>query len=395
MRANTANKATHSQLRQHNRQLLLRAIYEGVADNRAALAQETQLAKPTVSELIGELIDEGLLVEEGRGRSTRGGGKRPRLLKFVPTARQVIGVSVNEDHIMAALAYLDGRIVARHYTDLNGTRGEGVIAVVRETINGLIAQLDAPLLCIGIGVVGVVDADAGVVIRAPHLGWRQVPLAGLLADLYDTPVYLAHSTALVAMAEYVYGPTEPVNCFAAVRVGSGVGVGLVINGAIYHGGGELGGLRAAANSPVEVDGDRAGRLDTLLGWSCVNQRAHDLRREYAPSLLPGEGEPLSYLHIRHAAQNGDRAALILRDELSRHLAQVFAWIIGLLTPDHISLAGPITDLGQPLLDQAAAYTRDLVGAGPGRPVSFSLAEAPSLVAVGAIAQALHQELGLV
>lgn len=386
MRASTANKATHSQLRQHNRQLLLRAIYEGVADNRAALAQETQLAKPTVSELIGELIDEGLLVEEGRGQSTRGGGKRPRLLRFVPAARQVIGVSISEDHIMAALAYLDGRIVARHYTDLGGARGEDVIAAVGETINGLIAQLDAPLLCIGLGVAGVVDAGAGTVIHAPHLDWAQVPLARLVAGMYDTPAYLAHSTALVAMAEYVYGPTEPVHCFAVVRVGSGVGVGLVINGAIYHGGGEIGPLRV---------GDGLGSLDTLLGWPCVRQRAEALRREHAPSLLPGEDEPLSYLHIRHAADNGDRAALALRDELSRHLAQVFAWITGLLTPDHVALAGPITDLGEPLLEQAAAYTREWVGAGPLRPVSFSLAEAPSLVAVGAIAQALHRELGLV
>ena len=65
-------KATREQIRQHNRQLLLRAVYTGLADNRAALAVETGLAKPTVSDLIGELIAEGLLVESGRGESSGG-----------------------------------------------------------------------------------------------------------------------------------------------------------------------------------------------------------------------------------------------------------------------------------------------------------------------------------
>ena len=81
--------------------------------------------------------------------------------------------------------------------------------------------------------------------------------------------------------------------------------------------------------------------------------------------------------------------------MSHALARVFAWIIGLLRPDHISLAGPITELGQPLLEQAVTYTRtftlpDLVAR-----VTFSLATSSHLVTMGAMAQALHLELGLV
>ena len=78
-------KATREQLKRHNRQLLLRAVYYDLADNRAALAQMTGLAKPTVSDLIAELMEEGLLEEGGLGESTDIGGKRPTLIKFVPT----------------------------------------------------------------------------------------------------------------------------------------------------------------------------------------------------------------------------------------------------------------------------------------------------------------------
>ncbi|MCL4237258.1 MAG: ROK family protein [Anaerolineae bacterium] len=394
MRAhNTANKATHSQLRAHNRRLLLRAIYDGVADNRAALAQETQLAKPTVSEVIGELIDEGLLVEEGHGQSTRGGGKRPRLLRFVPTARHAIGVYVNDQYISGALAYLDGRVVAQHYTELNGARRQDAVLLVAETINGLLAQLDAPLLCIGIGIPGVVDAARGRVIYTPHLGWNGMPLGEWLGRTFERPVYLANSTALVAMAQFVYGLAGAVRSFATVRVGTGVGVGLVIDGAIYHGGGEIGALRITSLDARSATYHDIGPLETFLGWPYVRQRAEQLRAEHSASTLPGPDDPLTYLHLRQAIANGDPAALILQDELSRHLAQIFAWIIALLAPDHISLAGPIAEMGEPLLVATIARVRDLVQTE--LTTSFSVSEASSLVTVGAIAHALHLELGLV
>lgn len=397
MRPPTSNrKATHRQLRRHNQQLILRAIYNGVADNRAALAQETRLTKPTVSDLVSELIDEGLLVEEGRGASTGdGGGRRPRLLKFVPEARHVIGISVNGERVLGALGILDGRIIARHRVELGSARGDSIVNCVAETVNGLLAQLDAPLLCIGIGVTGVVDAAQGVVGYAPHLGWRNLPLAALLEERYDVPVYIANSTELAAMAQFVFGMTGDITSLATVLINSGVGVGLVINGMAYPGGGEIGHLRVADRSRIDVLPEHEGRLETYLGWHYVRQRAQVLRAAHKTSLLPADDEPLTYLHIRQAAANGDPAALALRAELARSLAQVFAWIIGLLRPEHIALAGSIADLGPDLLEDAVAYTRDLILSDLVDRVVFSLAEASHLVTMGAIAQSLQLELGLV
>lgn len=389
------NKATHSQLRQHNQQLVLRAVYNGLANSRAALAQETGLAKPTVSELISDLIDEGLLEEGGRGQSTSGGGKRPRLLHFVPEARQVIGVYINDEYVLGALAILNGRITARHTIELNNAKGRAVIEIVADVINGLLAQLDAPLLAIGVGVSGVVNEDSGVAHYVPHLDWRQIRLADILSERYGVPVHVANSTALVALAQYVYGPTDNVQSFATVRVGGSVGVGLVINGAIYRGSGAIGHLRIADHSPVDVSPEWEGRLETMLGWRYVKQRAYAIRCAYPDSTLPCEGERIRYLHIRQGVTIGDPAALAIQEELSGYLAQVFAWIIGLLRPNHISLAGPIADMGQPLLDQAILRTRDLILPDSAQSVTYSLTETNDLVAVGAIAQALHRELGLV
>src|SRR4051812_9344120 len=97
-------KATHGQLRRENRQLVLRAVYSGLANSRADLAHETGLAKPTVSDLISMLLDEGYLVETGFGQSTDEGGKRPRLLEFVPESRHIIGLSLKAEQVFGVLA---------------------------------------------------------------------------------------------------------------------------------------------------------------------------------------------------------------------------------------------------------------------------------------------------
>src|SRR5688572_14860003 len=150
-------KATRQQLKQHNHRLVLRCVYSGEARSRAALSQITGLAKPTVSDIVGSLIEQGFLTEIGPGESTESGGKRPTLLEFVPEARQVIGVSMTSWGVDAVLAYLNGQSVLHHRTDLAGARDEEAVAVLMETINALIAQLDVPLLCIAIGVPGLVE----------------------------------------------------------------------------------------------------------------------------------------------------------------------------------------------------------------------------------------------
>ncbi len=251
-------------------------------------------------------------------------------------------------------------------------------------------------MCIGIGISGVVDAEEGVVRYAPQMGWHNLHLAEVLSEDYHVPVYVSNSTELVAMAQFVYGPTDHVGSFATVRVGGGIGVGMVVNGTPYRGGGEIGHLRVAEQSLVATTPEREGLLETFLGWNSVKQRAYALREAFGGGLLPAEDGPaLSYLHIRHARIKGDAAAQALQSELSGYLAQVFAWMIGLLRPDHIALAGPIADLGQEFLDQTVTRTSQLILPELVQRVSFSLAESSNWVALGAIAQALQLELGLV
>lgn len=380
-----SRKATHGQLRRDNRQLLLRAVYSRLANSRADLAHETGLAKPTVSDLIGELITEGYLVETGLGQSTDEGGKRPRLLEFVPGARHVIGVSLTGSKLLGVLANLDGQVLVEHHHSTTDAQGEQVVARLTEVINGLLAQLSAPLLCIGVGVPGLVETRAGMIRYAPHLGWQNLPLADLLAQQYRVPTYVANSTELVAMAQYAFGETNNASNLVTVNIDDSVGIGIVLDGAIYHSGGEIGYLHIPPHGTADL-------LENRLGWQQISQRAAGIRERIMRNAAPYE--KFAYLYLRRAIAEGDADALALQNELAGTLAQIFAWVIALLRPNHISLAGSISDLGQPLLDCVIEHTTILIAPAPMH-VTFSLDNSSNLAALGAVAYTLQQELGLI
>ena len=381
-----SGKATHEGLRRHNLHLLLSAVYSGQADNRAALAQGTGLAKPTVSELVGELMRLGLLTEDGTGQSTESGGKRPRLLRFVPTARQVIGVAVETNQISAVLANLDGQVVARHSAALLGAQRDDALTLLYEAINGLVAQLDAPLLCLGIGVPGAVEQESGVVHSSPLLGWQDVALADLLAEHYEVPVYVANSTELTAIAQRAFCGDSDARNLVTILIDHNIEVGIAFGGSDYHRGSDIGCLQVVA------PGGQPQMLETLLTLPALRQRAAMLAREYTTA--PAFSERLTYLELRRALLLRHPVAEVLYDETAQHLAAVCAWVIALLRPDDIALAGPIIDLGEPLLERVIAVTRTNFQSASVDHVAFALADSGSLSAIGAVAHALQRELGI-
>lgn len=379
----TSSKATHEGLRRHNLNLLLSAVYSGQADNRAALAQHTGLAKPTVSELVGELMRLGLLAEDGTGQSTESGGKRPRLLRFMPSARQVVGATVETHQISAVLANLDGQIVARHSTALQGAQGDEAVTVLQETINGLVAQLDAPLLCLGIGVPGTVNEASGVVCESPLLGWQNVALADLLASHYDVPAFVANSTELAAMAQHADVENGDARTLVTLLIDHNIEIGVVIGGSNTHFGSDVGALHVA--SPT--GGLQA--LDHVLTLPALQKRAATLAATH--NTTP---KTVTYLGLRRGLLQRDAVATALYEEAAGQIAQVCAWAIALLRPDQLVLAGPIVDLGEPLLARVVDATRAAFPSAAVDTVTFTLTDAKSLSAVGAVTYALQQELGI-
>ena len=376
-------KATHEQLRRHNRQMLLRAIYLGLSESRASLAQVTGLTKPTVSNLVAELIEEGLVSERGHGRASESGGKRPRLIEFQAGARQVIGVAVDHFSVAGVLTDLAGEVVAQHRVELDPKRPLELIAGV---IDGLRAQLDAPLLCIGVGLPGEVDSVGGKVTRSSALGWSQLAVAGPLAERYRVPVHAAHGTQLSALAQFAFDEQHEgaPRRLVTLLIERGVELGVTLERGSVHYGSDLGGLRLPGQpDPVSA------RLGELLGGT--GALAGKIRR-----LVGGDdGDEVDYLELRYRARQGSDEASELIEEVAELLAPLVAWTVALLRPERLSIAGPITELGVEFVESLRRSAASWLPPAELETVELNLASTRLTGALGAVALALQKELAII
>ncbi len=289
---------------------------------------------------------------------------------------------MHQNYIMGVLTDLDRRIILQHHAELPSTEQAEVFSILLEVINGLTAQLTAPLLCLSIGIPALVNEDTGLVRHAPRFGWYNVPLAAMLNEHYKTPVYLSNSPELAAKAQFTFNRFPGAASLATLLISNSIGFGMVTRGSSGSLGSDIGHLIAGGAA-----------LEQTLGWRSVEARARALASQYESHLL--DRDELSYLHIRYAVLQQDKAALMLCDELSSGVAQIFAWAITLLRPQHLSLAGAIAALGENFLQLVTRKTATLILPDLIETMTFSIDETENRVAIGAAAKAVDLELGIV
>ena len=411
------SKATHAQTRAHNASLVLRALYDLGPISRAEIARLSGLTRTSVGELVAELEAEGLAEDIGRGPST--GGKAPTLVALIDDARHVVTLDLGERTFTAALINLRGAIRRRATRDLEGADGDAALALVTDLIDEILAGDHQPILGIGVGTPGIVGED-GTIRWAVNLSWADLPLGEILQTRYGLPTIVANDSRAAAIATYLFGGEDRPSNLVAIKVGRGIGAGLVLNGELFGGDGD--GAGEIGHIVVEPDGaechcGRFGCLETVASAPAilhaaaeagVAARAGGHERggvagvaeggEAASAGAPGgparPGE-LTLNDLAAAAEAGDEAALAVVRAAGRALGTAIANLIGILDVREIVVHGSVTALGEPWLsairDEAtrrslgplSRETR-LVDGGPG----------DDLTLLGAAAMLLTRELGL-
>ncbi|HET9610054.1 MAG TPA: ROK family transcriptional regulator [Acidimicrobiales bacterium] len=273
-RGEPRRKAVPGDARRHNRALALRTVFRQGPLSRADLARETNLTRVTASDLAAELLSEGLIEELGT-RVDQGVGKPATLLGVVPDARLTIAVDLSDDErFRAALVDLAGTILDRRTAARDGRTGPAALDLARELCLDLAGVADRPLLGVGVGSPGVVD-PRGVVIEAPNLGWHDLELAAGLGRGLDAPVHVANDANAAALGELgLGGPAE--RSLLLVKVGHGVGAGLVLDGHLVLGdrfaAGEIGHVVVDPGGEVCACG-RTGCLETAIAAPRLRRRA--------------------------------------------------------------------------------------------------------------------------
>ncbi len=235
MPAATPVKATHRQTRRSNERLVLRTIYEDGPLSRADVARATGLTRTTVSDVVESLIADGLVAEAGTGPST--GGKAPILLRVPADARQVIGVDVDQDHLSGVLVDLRGGVCLREARDLVGRDGASALHELESLVLSLRDAADRPLVGVGVGAPGLIDSATGTVRQAVGLDWRDEPVGERLALATGLPTVIVNNSQAAAMGEWAFGRHDNGEAMVVIKVGEGIGAGIVLGGRIYAGDG--------------------------------------------------------------------------------------------------------------------------------------------------------------
>ena len=330
-RTDHLSKATHAHTRALNASLVLRSLYDLGPISRADIARLTGLTRTSVGDLVADLEREGLARDVGLGPST--GGKQPTLVALVDGSRTVIVLDLGERTFTAALADLRGELTTKRTRDLDGRDGEAAVHLVHDLIDEVRTQATSPILGIGVGTPGIVDGD-GTIRWAVNLDWQDLPLATILAERHGLPTVVANDSRAAALATYLFqGDDRPAN-LVVIRVGRGIGAGLILRDQPFGGDGEAAG--EIGHVVIEPDGaachcGRFGCLETVASAGAIVRAAG--------------GTTLAEVATRAAA--GDEAALAVVRAAGRAVGAAIASVTGTLDVRHITIMGTAVVLGEP------------------------------------------------
>ncbi|MEU0537539.1 ROK family transcriptional regulator [Amycolatopsis tolypomycina] len=368
----------HEEMRARNLGVVLGAVSRGGPLTRAALAELTGLTKSTVSKLVGDLVDAGLLAETGPARVGERG--RPGVDVVLSGARVAsLGLEINVDYLAVRVLDLTGevRVAARRERDNRGSRPKKVLGELQELASEALAETHR----LGLEAAGAVLAVSGpvgdgVLFSAPNLGWQDVRPADLLR--LPVPVELDNEANLAALGELWYGDGERDFLYVSGEIG--IGAGLVVNGVLYSGAtglaGELGHVVVAPEGmPCRCGG--SGCLETYAGQEA----------------LLAAGNAASLPALLAALERGDEPALAACAAAGRALGVALTSAVNLLDLDRIVLGGVFTQL-YPWLSEpvSAVLARRLGGLRGTPPVLTASRLGGDAATLGAAGRVIHRVL---
>jgi predicted NBD/HSP70 family sugar kinase len=329
--------------RAHHRSMVLQHLFHAGPGSRADLARSTGLTRVTVSDLVASLVADGLVAELGT-RTEGKVGKPATLVGLRTEAFQIVVVDLADAELMyGAILDLAGVVVERRSAPHDGRTGQAAVDALVGFCAELVAAATSPVLGVGIGSPGVVDAE-GRVIEAPNRGWFDVPLAAIVSAALDLPVHVANDANTAVLGEFTYGGASGSGLMV-LTVGEGVGAGIVLDGALVqghrHAAGELGHV-TAVDERDDVDGaplgpplpcacGRRGCLETVLSVPALRRRTAGLDPQSADAALASVG---------------------------RRLGIVLAPVVSALNLSEVVFSGPPELLDGPLRDAALAALRE-------------------------------------
>ena len=379
---------------------IMRALRRQGRISRSEITSITGWSKAKASQEIRSLINKGLLVEIGEGVSQ--GGRKPGLLRINTQLGYIVGIDIGAINLQIAMADVTGLVVQQRSepTDVH-LRPESVLGRCSELITEMaIAQGVAPsqIIGIGVGVPGPVDFAQGVLVAPPLMPkWENFRIRGFFKEAFPSAfVVVDNDVNIMALGEQRAGDGANVDHFIFIKIGTGIGAGIISNGKIHRGSdgsaGDIGHICVDKKGPLCTCGN-IGCLEAMSAGPAIVSKAMEAAQNGTSPILSKmlklNGGNLQAEDVNAACRDGDQAALDIIRDSGHMIGDVLAGLVNFFNPSHIFIGGRIANFGNHLLVaiRRAVLQRSLPLATAHLSIKFSRM-GPDAGITGAIALAL-------
>ena len=329
---------------------LIRFATSGIS--RTDLADQMGLTRAAVTLIVSDLLENEVILEaESRAIPN---GRPPVVLEINPKRGLVAAVDMGASHINIALADFSAKIINEKYIPFDIKQGPQIcLAEVSRNLHELLDQSGvkiSQLLAVGVGVPGPVMTDAGIVVSPPIMpGWDGYLIREKLEKEWGCPVSLNNDAELGALGEWAYGAGRGERNLAFIKVGSGIGAGLIINQQIYGGktgsAGEIGHLTIDENGPMCSCGNH-GCMEAFAGGHAIAQQARKLVESGKRTLLSSIPiEDLTAQEVAKAARRGDLPSQEIIMRAGTFIGIAIAGLVNLFNPGAVIIGGGVAQAG--------------------------------------------------
>nr|WP_315240843.1 ROK family protein [uncultured Albidiferax sp.] len=379
---------------------LLQTIFWSAGASRLALAERLDFSKSKTNSLVAALLDLGLLTETGL--QTSSGGRRPETVQIHPGLGVLIAADLGATSLDIAILRPDLSVLARHSEAADVRAGPGlVMARVRVLMRELLAQCAVTkqqVIGIGMGVPGPVDFASGQLVNPPLMPqWDSFSIRDALREDFAAPVFVDNDVNTMALGE-LWRLQRSLQNFLVIKVGTGIGCGIVCHGEVYRG--ANGSAGDVGHICVDTAGPRChcgnlGCVEAMAAGPAITRMALEAATSGESALLAAclatrleTGGTITPEDVGNASRHGDAAANRIIQHTGNLIGQMLASVVNFFNPSHVFIGGGITRIGPLFLASVrqSVYQRSLALSTRHLEIQYTpLAEQAGLVGAGVLA----------
>lgn len=331
----------HSDIKTNNKKRIISLLIKERELTKLDISRKLDISVPTVTTIVGELSEEGLVEEAGMASST--GGRKPVIIRFLPDSRYTIGVDLGKDYIRAVLTNLDSKIIEDRRRELKTIDKDKVLEVTKELIEEIInldINKNSKLLGIGLSLPGIVNQEELKLEVATNFRLKNISFQEL-QTYFNLPIYLENEANAGALAESKLGIAKNLNNLIYVSITEGIGGGIFINNDMYRGrdrrAGEIGHM-CIAKGGKQCNCGRKGCFETYAS-----------NRALINSYIEKTNVKVKTIdEVINRYKSGEEDAIKVVEEYIDNLSEGIESLVFIFNPDYIVIGGEISKYSEVL-----------------------------------------------